>query len=202
MKWLLPIVLLAFPPVFGLPATAGLPVLETVASRQEGNKAVARRVFEEIFNQGKFDAAKEIYAQDFRNHGMHRDVDLQEDQAAARWEKALCPDLRITVNMMVAEGDLVTVLWTARGTHTGRAGFLPATGVKIEERGITIWRIVDGKIREEWSAFDLLRVIRQLGSQLKWPLAGLLATAALLAWGTSRLIHRIWTIYASRAKAI
>lgn len=202
MKWLSVIVLLASFPEFGLPTTAGLPALETAASRQEGNEAVARRVFEEILNQGRLEVANEIYAPDFRNHGIHRDADLQEDQAAARWEKALCPDLRMTANMMVAEGDLVTVLWTARGTNTGHAGFFPATGVKIEERGITIWRIIDGKIRDEWTSFDLLRVVRQFASQLKWPLAGILTAVALLVWGTNRLIRRMWMIHATRAKAL
>ena len=202
MKRLSAIVLLASFPVFGLPVIAGLPALETAVSRQEGNKAVARRVFEEILNQGRFEVANEIYAPDFRNHGIHRDADLQEDQAAARWEKALCPDLRMTANMMVAEGDLVTVLWTAHGTNTGRAGFFPATGVKIEERGITIWRIVDGKIRDEWTSFDLLRVVRQFASQLKWPLTGLLAALALSVWGTNQLIRRMWMIHATRAKAL
>ena len=202
MKWLSAIVLLASSPAFALPATAGLPVLETAASRQDENKAVARRVFDEILNQGKFDVAAQIYAPDFRNHGMHRDADLKEDQAAARWEKALCPDLRVTVNQMVAEGDLVTVLWTAHGTNTGRAGLIPATGVKLEERGMTMWRIVDGKIRDEWSAFDLLRIVRQIVSQLKWPLAGLLIVMLILAWGTSRLIQRTWMVHARRVKAI
>ena len=202
MRRLPVIVLLASIPAFGLPATAGLPALETAASRQERNKAVARRVFEEILNQGRFEVANEIYAPDFRNHGIHWDADLQEDQAAARWEKALCPDLRITANMVVAEGDLVSVLWTARGTNTGHAGFFPATGVKIEERGITIWRIVDGKIRDEWTSFDLLRVLRQIASQMKWPIAGILAAVALLVWATNRLIRRMRVTHVTRAKAL
>ncbi len=46
------------------------------------NKAVATRVFEEIFNQGKIQVADEIYAPDFRNHGLHRDFDLKADQDA------------------------------------------------------------------------------------------------------------------------
>ena len=57
----------------------------------------------------------------------------------------------------------------------------PATGVKIEERRTTILRIVDGKTRDEWPAFDLLRVVRQCASQLEWPVAELLA--AVVAFG-------------------
>ena len=51
---------------------------------QEANKAVARRVFTEIFNRGNFAMAQSIYAPDFVNHGLHQDIGLAEDQAAAR----------------------------------------------------------------------------------------------------------------------
>jgi steroid delta-isomerase-like uncharacterized protein len=127
------------------------------------NKAVARRVFDEIFNQGRFEVADEIYAKDFVNHGVHRDIGLKEDQDAARGWKLAFPDLKMTVLKEIAEGDLVAVLYTGTGTNTGEGNGLPATGKKIEARGITIWRIVNGKITEEWSAFDQLRIMRDLG---------------------------------------
>lgn len=130
---------------------------------QDQNKAVARRVFEEIFNQGKYGVANEIYAPDFVNHGFSTDIGLKEDQAAARgWREAM-PDIKITVKMMMTDGDLVTVLWTAEGTNTGEGNGLPATGKQVKGRGITIWRIVNGKIKEEWSEFDELRLMKQLG---------------------------------------
>jgi steroid delta-isomerase-like uncharacterized protein len=144
------------------------------ASQQDRNKAVAGRVFEEIFNQGMFQVADEIYASDFVNHGLHRNFDLQADQAAVHAEKKAFPDLKITVNLMVAEGDLVTVVWTFRGTNTAAGYGLPATGARVELRGITVWRIVDGKIREEWTSFDELQAARQLVTQLKWPLLAFL----------------------------
>jgi steroid delta-isomerase-like uncharacterized protein len=131
--------------------------------KAERNKAVARRVFTEIFNQGKFEIADEIYAKDFVNHGQTRDIGLQEDQEAARgWLQAV-PDLVMTIDQEVAEGDLVTVLWTGQGTNTGTGNGLPATGKKLRVRGITIWRIVDGRIREEWSAFDMFSLLQQAG---------------------------------------
>ena len=127
------------------------------------NKAIARRVFEEIFNQGKFEVAEEIYAKDFVNHGVSRDASLKEDQDAARGWKQAFPDLHMTVVKEIAEGDLVTVLWTGTGTNTGEGNGLPATGKKMQGRGITIWRIKKGKIVEEWSEFDQLRIMKQLG---------------------------------------
>jgi steroid delta-isomerase-like uncharacterized protein len=133
------------------------------AETAEQRKAVARRVFEEIFNQGKFDVANEIYAKDFVNHGVTQDVGLKEDQEAARGWRAAFPDLHTKVDKMLVDGEFVTVLWSGGGTNTGTGNGLPATGKKLTGRGITIWRISGGKIREEWSEFDQLRILQQLG---------------------------------------
>jgi len=202
MEKVLAFVLLTFAPLSTAFAQSMVSSLPADSSQQEKNKAIARRVFEEIFNQGKFQVADEIYAKDFVNHGLHRNYDLQVDQAAARWEKKHLPDLKITVDLMVAEGDLVTVIWTLRGTNSVPIGSLPATGVRIEERGITVWRIVDGRIREEWTSFDMLRIVRQFVSQLKWQLMGLLGAVVVLIWVAARFIRKLWLIYSSKtAKA-
>jgi steroid delta-isomerase-like uncharacterized protein len=133
------------------------------SSLQDQNKAIARRAFEEILSQGHFEFAEQLYAKDFVNHGIHRDVSLEEDQTALRgWHEAF-PDVVVTAEKLMAEGDLVTVYWIARGTNTGAGNGLPATGKRAELAGITIWRIVDGKIKEEWSAFDQLSMMQQLG---------------------------------------
>jgi predicted SnoaL-like aldol condensation-catalyzing enzyme len=94
-----------------LPAAAHATVPTT---KEERNKAIALRVFEEIFNQGKFSVADKIYAPDFKNHGLNPEgqwvgADLKTDQNAVHDEKKAFPDLKMTVNNMVAEGDLVAV---------------------------------------------------------------------------------------------
>jgi len=132
-------------------------------SLEEQNKAVAKRAFEEILSRGRFELAEQLYAKDFINHGLHRNVGLEEDQTALKgWHEAF-PDVSIVPEKLIAEGDLVTIYWIARGTNTGTGNGLPATGKKAELAGITIWRIVDGKIKEEWSAFDQLSMMQQLG---------------------------------------
>ena len=188
VRFLLSIALLAAP----LAAEA----VPAEGTREARNKAVAARVFEDIFNQGRFEVADAIYAPDFRNHGLKRSVDLREDQAAVHAEKHAFPDLRMSVDRMVAEGDLVSVLWTFRGTHTagGYAG-LPATGTRVEMRGLTIWRIMDGRITDEWTNFNELGAYAQVVAHLRWQLlTGLLLLLALvvaaerLAWyGIRRL---------------
>jgi predicted ester cyclase len=191
MKKVLAIVLFILAPLSAALATSTAPSLPADSSQQDKNKAIARRVLEEILSQGKFQVADEIYAQDFVNHGLHRNVDLQVDQAAARWEKTHLPDLKVTVDLMVAEGDLVTVMGTFRGTNSVPIGMLPATGARIEGRSITVWRIVDGKIREEWTTFDELRIVRQVVSQLKWQLMGLLVAVVILLWVAGRFIRKL-----------
>ena len=133
------------------------------SSLQEQNKAIARRAFEEILSGGRFELAEQLYAKDFVNHGIHRNATLEEDQTALKgWHQAFS-DIAIVPEKLIAEGDLVTVYWIARGTNTGTGNGLPATGKKAELAGITIWRIVDGRIKEEWSAFDQLSMMQQLG---------------------------------------
>jgi steroid delta-isomerase-like uncharacterized protein len=133
------------------------------SSLQEQNKAIAKRAFEEILSGGRFELAEQLYAKDFVNHALHKIVGLEEDQAALKgWHEAF-PDMSIVPEKLIAEGDLVTIYWIARGTNTGTGNGLPATGRKAELAGITIWRIVDGQIKEEWSAFDQLSMMQQLG---------------------------------------
>ncbi len=173
------LLLLVLGPLSARSATESLP---DIASRETRNKAIAGRVFKEIFNQGKFQVADEIYAPDFKNHGLHRSIDLKEDQDAVHEEKSAFPDLRMSVDMMVAESDLVTVMWTLRGTHTGPGYGIPPTGTKVELRGMTIWRIVEGKIREEWTSYDNLDVFIQILDRVKWLLVGALFVVVVLLW--------------------
>ena len=133
------------------------------STAEASNERIARRVFDEILSQGKCDRAAGLYAPDFVNHGRSRDVGLEEDQAAARGWKEVAPDMVLTPELVVSEGDRVAVLWRGRGTNTGSGNGIPATGKKINGRGITIWRIDRGRVKEEWSEFSILAMLRQLG---------------------------------------
>lgn len=149
-------------------ATTGLAILVMTASfaqdrQADKNKAVVRRVFTDILSQGRFEAAAGIYDKDFVNHDTNKDLGVEEDQANNRGWRAAFPDLEIEVEREVAEGDFVTVLWNARGTNTGSGNGLNATGKKTEGRGISVFRLADGKVKEEWTEFSQLLVLRQLG---------------------------------------
>lgn len=131
--------------------------------RAEQNKEVVRKVFTDILSQGKFDEAPQIYATDFVNHGTTKDIGLDESQASDRGWRAAFPDLQMTIEQEIVQGDYVTVLWRGRGTNTGAGNGLSATGKKADGRGISIFRLADGKIKEEWTEYSGILILQQLG---------------------------------------
>jgi len=139
-----------------------LPCQAQQPSEQEKNKAVVR-AFEEVMNQGKLENYSDFHTADFVAHSAGGDFTLADDLAAAREERAAFPDLQGAVNHMVAEGDLVVVHWTMRGTNTQPGMGLPATGKPIKISGMTLFRFKGGKISEEWNAWSWLSVLKQLG---------------------------------------
>jgi predicted ester cyclase len=131
-------------------------------------RIVVRREFEEIFSQGgNLDAAEEIYAPNYVGHEpTFGDVHGVEGakQFAATYRQAF-PDIQTTMEDQVAEGDKVVSRFTARGTHQGESeDFGPPTGNRIEVTGITIEQFSEeGKIVEDWTNFDALGLMQQLG---------------------------------------
>jgi steroid delta-isomerase-like uncharacterized protein len=139
------------------------PALAQPVSEQERNKQVARSFFEEALNRGHLDRYAESHSKDFVAHAGNHEATLQEDLAAAQEERKTFPDLKMSVDHIVAEGDMVVVHWTASGTNTQAGMGIPATGKTMKTSGMTLFRFKDGKICEEWSAWDMLSVMRQLG---------------------------------------
>jgi steroid delta-isomerase-like uncharacterized protein len=140
-----------------------MPARAQQGGEQEKNKQIARSFFEEVLDQGRFDLYAESHAKDFVAHGENRDGTLDDDMAAAKEERRALPDMRVKVNEILAEHDLVAVYWNVSGTNTQAGMGFPATGKKIKIDGMTIFRFKTGKISEEWSVWDMLSVMRQAG---------------------------------------
>jgi steroid delta-isomerase-like uncharacterized protein len=83
-------------------------------------------------------------------------------QAAAAVFSAF-PDLHLTADALIAEGDKVVKLWTVRGTHKAEYMGVPATGKEILVTGCNVFLIVDDKIAECWAHTDSLSMLQQLG---------------------------------------
>ncbi len=130
----------------------------------EENKALARRSWE-IVNQRNPDLIEEFYPPDFVWHEPDRDVQGYEQakQFVSSFFAAF-PDLNITVDDVIGEGDQVVSRYTIRGTHQGETEeYGPPTGRQMELEGITIHRFEDGKIVEQLERYDNLSVLQQLG---------------------------------------
>jgi steroid delta-isomerase-like uncharacterized protein len=131
----------------------------------EENKALALRAWEVVFNHRNLDALSEFYAPDAVWHQPDQDVEGLEE--VKRWLSRpfmAFPDLRVSVEDVVAEGDKVVIRYTSRGTHQGETGGLgPPTGRRIELEGLAMQRLEGGKIAEFWDRFDTLSLLQQLG---------------------------------------
>jgi steroid delta-isomerase-like uncharacterized protein len=128
----------------------------------EENKALARRSWEIVDN---LDAIEEFYAPDLVWHEPDQDIQGYEEarQFVTLFKTAL-PDLNVTVEDAIAEGDKAVTRWTVRGTHQGETEeFGPPTGKQVEIKGLTMHRVEGGKIVEEWEGYDNLSVLQQLG---------------------------------------
>jgi len=127
------------------------------------NKAIARSFFEDVLDQGKLEDYSKSHAPDFIAHAEGRNASLEEDMAAAREQRKALPDMRVRVNHIVAEGDLVSVYWIASGTNTAAGWGMPATGKSVSVHGMTLFRFARGLIQEEWSVFNMYSILKQLG---------------------------------------
>lgn len=129
------------------------------------NKALARRIFDEMESKGNLSIADETFASDFVNHTPFGEN--HGPQGAKQFVKMLrsaFPDLHATVEDQVAEGDKVATRFTARGTHKGELNGIPASGNTMEISGIVISRFANGKIIEQWGNPDVFGLMRQIGA--------------------------------------
>jgi steroid delta-isomerase-like uncharacterized protein len=133
----------------------------------EANKAIALRFYEEIWNNGNFDAADELVAADYVRHDLRpgeAPPGPAGQKAVAAKFRAAFPDVRMDVEALVAENDLVVARWTITGTHTGAWGEVAPTGRTVRFSGVNFFRIADGKIAEIWNVRDDLGLREQLGA--------------------------------------
>ena len=135
----------------------------------EENKALVRRWFDEVWNQGRADAIREMFADNGVAHGLSDDAGNPLRGPAgflpfhAQFREAF-PDIEVVVEDQIAEGDMVATRCSVRGKHTGDSLGFAATQAPVEFTGMTITRIKDGKIVEAWNNFDFMKMYKQLGA--------------------------------------
>ena len=135
----------------------------------EKNKTLVRHWLD-VLNSHDLSKADEVCAKDYVHHDLNLPV---PDADLATWKEMIeggfmkaFPDLQVSAQDMVAEGDKVAVRWTFSGAHTGELPGeppLPPTGHKIEVSTFSIYRIAGDKIAETWVNYDAMGMMQQLG---------------------------------------
>lgn len=132
----------------------------------DAKKALVLR-FVEVWGRGSLDLVDELAASDITVAYPLLPDELHSAEAFKQrlaQIHAAIPDLEVTTNELVAEGDKVVLRWTLEGTHRGTFAGIPATGKRVHLTGITIYRVVEGKVVEERGEEDALGLWRQLGA--------------------------------------
>jgi steroid delta-isomerase-like uncharacterized protein len=131
----------------------------------ENNKAVLRRLIEEAFNKGNLSVVDALLATDWVYHGIEGMELKGRDgfkQFVSMYRTAF-PDLQITIDDMIAEGDKVAEIATFRGTFKGSLMGIPPTGKQCTGKIMAASRFQDGKEAEVIEIFDRLSMFQQLG---------------------------------------
>lgn len=127
----------------------------------EENKAIAIKLNDEIYNKGNLDIIDELLGEDYVQHPGMR---TREQSKEGRKEfLANTPGRSVTLEDAIAEGDRVTLRWTQHIPHSWEYAGIAPTHKMLHWHGISIYRIVDGKIVEDWAVVDQLGFFKQWG---------------------------------------
>ena len=128
----------------------------------------ATRFFDEVWNAGKLDLVAELFAPEYVGHPSGPEETIRGPEGVKAYVGGLragVPDLTLTIDDQIVDGDKIATRWTAHGTHDGELMGIGPTGRTATVTGITIQRIGNaGKIVEGWTNWDALGMLRQLGA--------------------------------------
>jgi steroid delta-isomerase-like uncharacterized protein len=133
----------------------------------EQNKALARRAIEEIWNQGKLAVIDELVASNATYHDPNvpggKFTGPEGVKQFVQIYRGAFPDVRLTINDQIAEGDKVVTRWTATGTHKGQFMGIAPTNKHSTVTGVNIERFQNGKVVEGWANYDMFGMLQQMG---------------------------------------
>jgi len=132
------------------------------------NKAVVQRYWDGKWNERRPEILDELQTRDVVYHGTTVTMNnLEEYKQVYSGFLSVLHDTKITIDGIIAEGDKVMTRATVSGVQKGELEGVPTTGNSFTMSGFTVFRLVDGKIAEEWEDWDWLGLYQQLGMELK-----------------------------------
>lgn len=132
----------------------------------ENNKAIVRRLIEEVWNKGNLSLVDELFTPNYEHHDTSspdfgRGPESEKKRVTVY--RGAFPDARLTIEDIIAEGETVMARWSCRGTHKGDLSGIAPTGKQVTISGITVSRLANGKIAESYVNWDALGLMHQLG---------------------------------------
>ncbi len=137
---------------------------------QERNKELVYRMTEEVWSKGNLEILDELFSPDVVQYFLpfgSETKGLDQFRVSVGSHRKAFPDWAEQIKLIVAEGDLVAIHFTSTGTNDGSFLGNPPTGKQIYINEMSIYRIVDGRIAEQWLIPDLLSLSQQLGLVLQ-----------------------------------
>src|SRR5215469_18876644 len=132
----------------------------------ETSKALVRRLIDEAINKGNFKVVDEILSTDY----VYREPTVGEKRGRAGYQEVVTmyrnafPDIKLTIEEQIAEGDKVVTRTSGTGTHRGELFGAAPSGKRVSGvQGMFVTRIANGKVAEETVIYDALGMLRQLG---------------------------------------
>jgi steroid delta-isomerase-like uncharacterized protein len=132
----------------------------------ENNKAIVRRLIEEFWNKGNQSLAEQFFAPTYTHHDASTPdfgQGPESEKKRANLYRTAFPDLRLTIQDIIAEGETVMTRWSCQGTHKGDLNGIAPTGKQINISGVTIVRFSNSKMVEGYVNWDALGMMQQLG---------------------------------------
>jgi steroid delta-isomerase-like uncharacterized protein len=137
------------------------------AAAVTANKEIVRRLVAGVWADRNLAIIDELIAPGYVGHDPTQPAPIQGREGYKQFVdmyQSAYHDATVTIDDQIAEGDQVVTRWTGRGTHTGELMGIAPTGKEVTVSGITVSRLENGKIAEEWELFDALGMLVQLGA--------------------------------------
>ena len=136
------------------------------AALSDESRAVVRRFFAELWNNGNLNVADELIDMDAVNHdpaGPRLGMGPEATKRLVTMYRNAFPDLVLQTEHLFAESRMVAIHWISSGTHRGEFEGIPPTGKRVEWSGVDLLAFDGGKISAARFSSDLLGLLRQLG---------------------------------------